>query len=46
MLVFTFNSLAEGKYSKFFFVAAFPVKNSHLLIIPDDKAQKLSSLSI
>ena len=53
VLVCAFNSLANGKYSIFFIVAAFSnisfpgktsllVKNLYLLTIPDDKAEILA----
>ena len=49
MSVFAFNSLPNGEYSNLFIVAAFsnkflsgktslPVKNSYLLIFPDNKS--------
>ena len=53
MLICAFNSLPKGRYSNHFFVSAFsiksfsgktsfPVKNSHLLTFPDDKAEILA----
>ena len=49
MSIFAFNSLRNGEYSNLFFIAAFsdkislPVKNSNLLIFPDDKAEILAA---
>ena len=53
MSVCAFNSFPNGEYSNLFNVAAFssksffgktslPVKNSHLLKFPDDKAETLA----
>ena len=49
MSIFAFNFLRNGEYSNLFFIAAFsdkislPVKNSYLLIFPDDKAEILAA---
>ena len=49
MSIFAFNSLRNSEYSNLFFIAAFsdkislPVKNSYLLIFPDDKAEILAA---